>query len=74
MWKKKMLKIEDMYPVMQPSNAVALYSLLLYMHFSSFLDVAVHPDTHGTLHNLPIPTVLDGRVSWALAWASFEPF
>lgn len=56
-----MLKIEDMYPVMQPSN-VALYSLLLYMNFPAFLDLAVHPDTHGTFHNLPIPTVLDGPV------------
>lgn len=54
-----MLKIENMYPVTQPSN-VALYSLL--MHFPTFLDLAVYPDTHGTFHNLPIPTVLDGPV------------
>lgn len=37
-WKKKMLKIDDMYPVMQPSDAVASYSLLLCLHFFSWFS------------------------------------
>lgn len=53
-----MLKIDDMHPVMQPSDVS--YSLLLYVHFPFFLDLAVDPDIQRTFHNLPIPTVLDG--------------